>query len=141
MEVRSLSLEDESLLLEAEPGLFDDEIRPKLVTEFLRDPRHHLVAAIEQGAIIGFLSALHYVHPDKPAELWINEVGVVPTHRHKGVGKALITAALSIGRELGCRQAWVLTDSENEPAKALYASAGGTASHEVMFSFQLRGGK
>lgn len=140
MEVRSISLEDESLLLEAEPGLFDDEIRPNLVSEFLRDPRHHLVAAIEQGAIIGFLSALHYVHPDKPAELWINEVSVAPAYRNKGVGKGLIAAALSIGRELGCRHAWVLAGSENEPAKALYASAGGTASDEVMFSFQLHAG-
>ncbi|MGA9191422.1 MAG: GNAT family N-acetyltransferase [Anaerolineales bacterium] len=140
MEVRPISLEDEALLLQTEPGLFDHEIQTNLASEFLRDPRHHMLAAVENGTVIGFLSAVDYIHPDKPAELWINEVGVLPTYRNKGVGKALIAAALSIGRELGCRQAWVLAGRENEPAKALYASAGGTASDEVMFSFQLHGG-
>lgn len=138
MEVRSISFEDRALLIDAEPGLFDREIQANFVSEFLSDPRHHMVAAIERGIIIGFLSAVHYVHPDKPAELWINEVGVAPAHREKGVGKALIAAALSMGRELGCEEAWVLTDSENEPAKALYTSAGGTMTNEVMFSFPLR---
>jgi hypothetical protein len=26
--------------------------------------------------VVGFASAVHYVHPDKAPELWINEVGV-----------------------------------------------------------------
>jgi aminoglycoside 6'-N-acetyltransferase I len=138
VKVRSLSLEDVSLVLETEPGLFDHGIQANLISEFLGDPRHHMVAAFERGSIIGFLSALHYVHPDKPAELWINEVSVAPAHRNKGVGKALIAEALSIGRELGCKEAWVLTGRKNEPAKALYASSGGTAAHAVMYSFELR---
>jgi ribosomal protein S18 acetylase RimI-like enzyme len=98
------------------------------------------LAAIGNGTIIGFPSAVDYIHPDKPAELWINEVSVAPTYRNKGVGKGLIAAALSIGHKLGCRHAWVLAGSENESAKALYASAGGTASDEVMFSFPQHAG-
>lgn len=138
MEIRSISLEDESLLLEVEPGLFDHEIQTSLASEFLSDPRHHMLAAIERGAIIGFLSAVHYVHPDKPPELWINEVGVALAHRNKGVGKALIASALSLGRGLGCKEAWVLAEGENEAAIALYASAGGAAKDALIFSFALR---
>jgi len=42
------------------------------------DPRHHLVVAVEH-VVVGFCSAVDYIQPDKPPELWINEVGVAPT--------------------------------------------------------------
>jgi aminoglycoside 6'-N-acetyltransferase I len=74
--------------------------------------------------IVGFASGVHYVHPDKPAELFINEVGIAPSHHRLGLGKAVVTSLLEVGRRLGCREAWVLTDRENTAAMALYASAG-----------------
>ena len=49
-------------------------------------PRHHLVAAIADDRLVGFISALDYWHPDKPRGLWINEVGVAPTWQHRGAG-------------------------------------------------------
>jgi ribosomal protein S18 acetylase RimI-like enzyme len=138
VQVRSLTAEDESLLLSTEPGLFDQEIRTDLAAEFLADPRHHLIAAIEEGVIVGFVSALHYVHPDKRAQLWINEVGVAAAYRNRGIGKAMLVEALSLARDLGCKEAWVLTEDDNEAAKALYASAGGTVAPELMYTFELR---
>lgn len=63
--------------------------------------------------------------PDKPTELWINEVGVAPTHQRRGIGRSLVQALLEKGRVLGCVEAWVLTDEENTPARQLYGSAGG----------------
>jgi GNAT superfamily N-acetyltransferase len=53
---------------------------------------------------------VHYVHPDKPAELWINEVGVAPSHQRQGVGQRLLGALFELGGSLGCREAWVLTE-------------------------------
>jgi ribosomal protein S18 acetylase RimI-like enzyme len=46
-------------------------------------------------------------------------------HEGHGVARALIEELQQIGRELGCRSMWVLTDEENEPAMNLYRSAGG----------------
>ena len=116
----------------------DDAIQSALATEFLGDPRHHLAAAIDRGRIVGFASGVHYVHPDKPAELWINEVGVAETHQGRGIGKAVVRALLEHGRRLGCREAWVLTDRSNTAAMRLYASAGGEdAGDHVMFNFAL----
>jgi aminoglycoside 6'-N-acetyltransferase I len=34
-------------------------------------------------------------------------------------------AILEKGRELGCHEAWVGTEADNDAARALYASAGG----------------
>ena len=76
IEVRELGQQNVSYLANVLPGVFDNPVDNRLSAEFLADPRHHLVVAIDDGAIIGFASAVHYVHRDKPAELWINEVGV-----------------------------------------------------------------
>jgi ribosomal protein S18 acetylase RimI-like enzyme len=82
---------------------------------------------------------VHHVHPDKEPELWINEVGVAPTHRGQGIGKQLIDALLEAGRSRGCTEAWVLTDRTNEAAMRLYASRGGKEfpRDQVMFTFKL----
>jgi GNAT superfamily N-acetyltransferase len=97
----------------------------ELARAFLADPRHHIAVAIDDGAVVGFASAVHYIHPDKPAELWINEVAVAPTHRKRGLAKRIVEQALAHGRGLGCKVAWVLTDTDNRAALALYAAAGG----------------
>jgi aminoglycoside 6'-N-acetyltransferase I len=80
------------------------------------------------------------VHPDKPAELWINEVGVAPSHQGQGLGKAVLRLLLEEGRRHGCGEAWVLTDRSNAPARALYASLGGAdmAGDMVGVEFDLR---
>ena len=101
--------------------MFDDDLQPTLVSEFLRDDRHHLAVAIDNGQLVGFASGVHYVHPDKPSELWINEVGVAPSHQGRGIGKAVMRTLLEHARRLGCREAWVLTDRKNDAARHLYA--------------------
>lgn len=140
-EIKILRSGDQAILNNVAPGVFDNSVNPQLVTEFLDDKRHHLVVAVVQGQVIGLASGVHYVHPDKPSEMWINEVGVAPSHQGHGVGKAMIQALLQQAERLGCREAWVLTDRANPAAMRLYASTGGQeAPHDqVMFTFFLDG--
>ena len=139
IEIRHLGPGDERVLRQVAPGVFDHDVDPALAVEFLHDPRHHLVVAIENAVVVGFASGVHYVHPDKPAELWINEVGVAPSHQQQGLGKRLLQGLFARGRELGCREAWVLTSHANGPAVRLYESVGGVdmADPPVMFTFRL----
>ena len=123
--IRLLNAGDADVLSHVAPGVFDNDVGPELAREFLSDPRHHIAVAIEDGLVVGFASAVHYVHPDKPAELWINEVAVIEAHRSRGLAKQMLAALFNRGRALGCKTAWVLTDTDNIPARALYASAGG----------------
>ncbi len=137
---RLRSLADLPLLPRVAEGVFDDSIDINAAREFLADPRHHLVVALDGEVIVGFVSAVHYVHPDKPQpELWINEVGVAPGRQGQGIGKAMLREMLTLGKELGCSVAWVLTDRDNAPAMRLYAGAGGEAAPQdaVMFEFDL----
>jgi ribosomal protein S18 acetylase RimI-like enzyme len=138
-ETRILHAGDQMVLDNVAPGVFDHPLDPRLVAEFLDDDRHHLAVAVDQGQVIGFASGVHYVHPDKPSELWINEVAVAPSHQGQGVGKAVIRALLEHGKRLGCSEAWVLTDRSNQAAMRLYASTGGqeTPHDQVMFTFFL----
>jgi GNAT superfamily N-acetyltransferase len=140
--VRVLGPSDAAVLERVAPEVLDRGVDPRLAAEFLADPRHHIAVAIDDGAVVAFASGVHYVHPDKPTELWINEVGVSPAHRRRGLGAAVVEALLAEGRRLGAVNAWVLTDRSNAPAMALYAACGGVAAKgdTVMFEFPLRPG-
>jgi ribosomal protein S18 acetylase RimI-like enzyme len=139
MEIRVLGPGDDDVLARVAFDVFDHEPIPALTTEFLEDARHHLVVAIDDGLVVGFASGVHYVHPDKPPELWINEVGVAPSHQRLGLGHRILRAMLRVGAEVGCQEAWVLTNRSNLPAMRLYTAAGGTEAAEetVMFTFDV----
>jgi ribosomal protein S18 acetylase RimI-like enzyme len=126
IEIRVLRRGDDALLMNCAPGVFDNPIDPERTREFLEDPLHHIAVAIDDGIVIGYASGVHYVHPDKTPELWVNEVALAPAHRHRGLGKAVLGALLEVGRALGCGEAWVLTYRDNPAAIALYSSLGGT---------------
>lgn len=140
-DIKVLRGSDAAVLDNVAQDVFDNALEPRLVSEFLADDRHVLAVAVDQGQVIGFASGVHYVHPDKPRELWINEVGVAPSHQGRGVGKAVMRALLQHAKELGCREAWVLTDRSNTAARSLYASTGGQEADgdHVMFNFELGG--
>jgi ribosomal protein S18 acetylase RimI-like enzyme len=138
IEIKLLGRNDAGALMNVAPGVFDNPIDPRTTNTFLGDPRHHLAIAVDEGMVVGFVSAVHYVHPDKPCpEFWINEVGVAPTHQGSGLGSDLLRSMLEEGRRNGCDEAWVLTDRSNIPAMRLYSSGGGTQSDQVMFTFRL----
>lgn len=126
IEIKVLQRGDEAILMNVAPKVFDNPMNEKLTREFLADSRHHIAVAIDDGLVVGFASGVHYIHPDKPPELWINEVGLAPTHRRRGLGKAVLTALLEVGRVHNCTAAWVLTYRTNVAAMALYSSLGGT---------------
>lgn len=139
IEVKILTRDDECILENVSAGVFDHPLNADSIREFLTDPRHHLAVAIDNGAVVGFASAVHYVHPDKPPELWINEVGVAPSYRGRGLGSAVLRAVFEVGRANGCKEAWVLTEQSNQAAIALYISVGGRkmAPETAGFKFRL----
>jgi aminoglycoside 6'-N-acetyltransferase I len=127
-----------SVLENVAPDVFDDAPRPELSREFLNDPRHHLAVALnEHGLVVGMASGVHYVHPDKEPQMFINEVGVSSAYEGQGLGKRLLGALLQRASELGCTEAWTATEPENARAQALYSRAGGVKDQTpfVMYTF------
>jgi GNAT superfamily N-acetyltransferase len=139
--IRILGSHDLGVLDRVDPGVFDHPVDPALAAEFLSDSRHHLAVALDGELVVGMATAVHYVHPDKPPQLWVNEVGVAPEYRGQGIGRRLLEALFARARELSCGEAWVLTDWANEAARRLYASVGGREDPPdgaVLVSFDLR---
>lgn len=98
--VRILDATDFAVLETVASDVFDDYPRPELSREFLCDPRHHLAVAInEQGVVVGMAGGVHYAHPDKEAQLFINEVGVSTAYVGQGLGKRLLAALLQRASE------------------------------------------
>jgi len=96
-----------------------------------------MAVAIDEGQVVGMASAVHYLHPDKPPELWVNEVGVAPSHQQQGVGQQLLGALFAHGRGAGCREAWLGTEVDNTAARRLYAAVGGNEQPMVYVTFEL----
>ena len=119
------------LLDHVDADVFDNKIEPTLLRAFLANPANILMVAAMDQQVIGMASGIAYVHPDKPLQLFINEVGVSPRFQRRGVGKKLVAALLQHGRELGCREAWVATEEGNTAARGLYSALGGKEDDEL----------
>ena len=135
--IRLLGPGEGAVLERVAPGVFDNAVDAAWAAEFLADPRHHMVVALAGAEVVGMASAVHYLHPDKPSELWINEIGVAPEHQSQGIGKQLIQALFAQGRALGCREAWLGTEESNHAARCLYAAVGGREATMVYVTFDL----
>lgn len=129
-DILSLSQSNAALLTNIAPDVFDNAIDPNALAAFLADPRHIMFVAVENGVVVGMASAFEYVHPDKPPQMFVNEVGVTPAHQRRGIGRNLVAALLEQARLRGCSAAWVAADEDNMTAQALYASVPGGASSQ-----------
>jgi GNAT superfamily N-acetyltransferase len=139
--IRVLGSDDGAILQHVAPDVFDNPVDARWSAEFFADPRHHLAVAIDDGLVVAMASALHYVHPDKPPELWVNEVGVASAYQGRGIGRQALAALLAHAKVLGCQEAWVLTSADNAAARRMYAAVGGCEEDEppVMITFDLAG--
>ncbi|GAB5496358.1 MAG: hypothetical protein Phyf2KO_14380 [Phycisphaerales bacterium] len=130
-----LEATDRSVFAQVAPGTFDFPLQSDLIDEFLADPRHHMAVAIDDCAVVGVVSAVTYIHPDKPLHCWINEVSTAPSHRRQGIARRLVDNLVKHLKDLGCGEIWLATEVDNEPARALYRAAGAKETPIVMYSF------
>ena len=119
------------------PDVFDEPIHPDRVEAYLAEPGHLMILAFEDGRVVGQCAAVIHRHPDKPTELYVDEVGTASTHLQQGIATRMLEAMFDWGRELGCREAWLGTELDNEAANALYRKMGGKPDTMAYYEFQL----
>jgi ribosomal protein S18 acetylase RimI-like enzyme len=128
VEIRRLGPADEEAVLAA-PALFDDTAEPEATRRFLAEPTHHLFFAYDAaGRAVGFVSGVETTHPDKGTEMFLYELGVDESARHRGVGGALVEALAASAKERGCYGMWRLTDDDNVAARKTYERVGASRS-------------
>ncbi len=138
IEIRMLLPTEAELLTDLDDDVFDDVIEVAWRDEFFADPRHHLAAAFDGTRIIGMASGVHYLHPDRPPELFINEAAVAEAYRNQGIGRKLLETLLAHAATLGCESAWVLTHTDNAAARRMYAAAGGVEAPDCPVLIEFR---
>ena len=140
MEIVRLEAGDDALVMRIAEDVFDEPVRPDRLAAYLSQPGHFMVVALADGAVVGQCAAVIHRHPDKVAELYIDEVGVSPAFQRQGIAREMLDAMFAIGRENGCEEAWVGTEPDNLPARALYESRKephGEAEGFVMYAYRL----
>jgi ribosomal protein S18 acetylase RimI-like enzyme len=111
-------------LVAAASRLFDGPARPDAVARFLAEGGHHLLLASEHGRAVGFVSGVEVTHPDKGTEMFLYELAVEEPFRRRGIARALVERLAALAREAGCYGMWVVTDHDNEAARATYEGTG-----------------
>ncbi len=118
--IQRLGPEDLDLLLSVNDEIFDHPIRPDQAKRFLDEDTHEIAIAFQDGHAVGKITGVVMFHPDKAPQMFINEVDVAETHRNRGIGRALMQCMLDIAVQRGCDCAWLGTELDNAPARALY---------------------
>ena len=119
------------------PDVFDEAIDTGRLKAYLAAPGHIMVLAFEGDLVVGQCAGVIHHHPDKPTELYIDEVGVTPALRRRGIARRMLDEAFAWGRSQGCEEAWVGTEPDNEAAIGLYRGFGEEPVPIVMFEYEL----
>ncbi|MFM1912109.1 MAG: hypothetical protein RJB18_1500 [Pseudomonadota bacterium] len=83
------------------------------------------VAKNQEGQIIGMVSAQLVISTEQGSKsAWIEDMVVEEAYRDKGVGKALLEAALIWVKGKGATRAQLLVDTQNTAALGYYAHLG-----------------
>mgnify|MGYP002403789331 CR=1 FL=1 len=122
---RLLSLADAAVLLNVADDVFDEPIVPERALAYLADTTNLMMVAIDGDIVVGQCAAVIHRHADRATELYVENLGVAPSHRRRGIGRELVARMFEAGRARGCREAWVGTEPDNDPANRLYEAFDG----------------
>jgi len=117
--------------------IFDEGIDPRRLAVMLKEQNNILLVAVYEGVVIGQALAVIHRHPDKPTELYIDDLGVSEKFQRRGIATRLLEQLFMIGAERDCEEVWVATEPDNEIAIKLYDSMNLEARKVVVFEGNL----
>lgn len=137
IEIRRLSQADTALLDRVAQDVFDDEVDPARLTAYLAEPGHLMVVAVAGGVVVGQCAAVIHRHPDQATELYIDNLGVAPDFKRRGIASRMVDEVFAWGRSLGCEEAWVGTEPDNVEGRGFYESRNAQAIPIVMYEYDV----
>lgn len=136
VDIRRIEPGDNGLLDRVAEDVFDDDIDPAKLAAYLATPGHLMVLAMADGLVVGQARGMIQRHPDKPTELYVDNLGVTPDRQRERIATRLLDELTAWGLENGCEGAWVATETDNEPARALYALRGAEPETFVVYFYE-----
>jgi ribosomal protein S18 acetylase RimI-like enzyme len=132
-----ITQENISLLDNLAEDVFDLTLDPRRLATYLGSDGHLLIVARSGEQVVGQLAAYVHHHVDQASDLYIDNIGVCPEFQRQGIARRLVDDIMAWGKELGCEQAWIVTDTDNIAAQNLYAGRGAEAEAIVMYSYKI----
>lgn len=124
MDIRRLGPGDGKVAHEAARLLRGIDVPAEQLSELLADPRYFLIVAIADHVVAGGAVAYELSRLDGARMMLLYEIEVDAAHQGMGFGTALIDELKRICAVQDVAKMWLLTDSSNEAARALYESTG-----------------
>src|SRR5262245_20853067 len=125
VDLKRLSQGDMHVLDNVADGVFDEPIALDRLRRYLAEPNHLMIVAIDDGLVVAQCAAVVHYHRCTVTELYVDGVGTAPSHLRKGIARRLMAAMFDWGRELGCKESWLGTETDNVAANALYRTIEG----------------
>ena len=110
--------------LERGAELFDERPDRDGASRFLNTPGHHLLFAFEDERPVGFASGAELIHPDKGAEMYLNELGVDEAYQGRGIACLLLRHLVRIARENGVSRLEADVLAANQPMLTVFRRSG-----------------
>lgn len=111
-----------NLLDAVAPDVFDAPIHPQYLDAFCAQDGHFMAVAELDHLVVGQIRAILHFSPDEPPVLYIDNLGVAPTQKRKGIATSLFDATLKWGQAHGAQSYWVATELDNDEANSFYRS-------------------
>ncbi|MBK7456566.1 MAG: GNAT family N-acetyltransferase [Anaerolineales bacterium] len=137
IEIIQLGESNMDIFNQYDEDIFDEKIDAGRLAAMLKEQNNILLAAVHDGVVIGQVLAVIHRHPDKPTELYIDDLGVSEKFQRRGIATRLLEQMYIIGVERGCEEVWVATEPDNEPAIKFYDSLNLIARKVIVFEGNL----
>ncbi|MEL7445836.1 MAG: GNAT family N-acetyltransferase [Pseudomonadota bacterium] len=125
--------ENKHLLGTIAPGVFDYPISPERLDVYLANPLNWMCVALSGNIVVGMCMCVVHLHPDKPTELYLDEIGTGDEWRRQGVARRLMQRVLDRADDEGIDEIWLGTEPDNVPARGLYESTGAKAEPAMIY--------
>ena len=135
IEYVAVTADNSAVLDSIEDGVFDGPVRSDFLDACLANPHQFLIVALDGAKVVG--KALGYVFhlPDKPAEIYVEELDVAKKWRRRGIATGLMRAVGEEGRRRGIAEYWLIAEKGNKAAHALYRRLAHKRHKSVWYEF------
>jgi ribosomal protein S18 acetylase RimI-like enzyme len=118
--IHCVTPDNADLLAKVADDVFDEEVTPDRLGPFLAAAGHVMFVAVEADQVVGQIRGMVHVQPDRASDLYIDNLGVAPSHKRRGIGGQLIAALVGWGEARGCTYVWLATEPDNDEGIGFY---------------------
>lgn len=120
----AITSENRDLLDRIAVDVFDDDIDADKLDFFLSLPSHRLLVAVADHQVVGQCLGIMTYAVDRRPSLLIENLGVSPDYRRRGIARDMIDQMCAWATDLGAEYMWLGSDPESHTAEAFYRGIG-----------------